>query len=224
MGTVTTAQGTNAMIPAQFPNLVLASPAYKAGNGYVVGPVGCSRSSTNTNVMTTNKMYGVIGQINTPVTISQIGFRTSSSNASVGASVKFAIYNLDINLSPTTLVAQTTTGVAVTDSSVSTVFSATLSANAVLPAGNYMFCILPTAVTTGARFSTYASTSPWESMGGGTSLANVLNGTPVMGYIADAVYATGFPANFTDNSSATAITGLISSATNQLPILAFLAA
>ena len=206
------------------PPFVTPASQYIVGRSYGSLVPGSSRTTTNTNVMTSDLMYGVIGFLNAPVNISAMGFRTSSSNASAGASVKFAIYNLDSGLNPTTLIQKTTTGVAVTDSAISTAFSQTLDGVATLQPGNYLFCILPTFVTTAARTSTYANTSPWEEYIGGTTLANVLNGVPICGYTATAVYATGFPDTFTANSAATAITGTASSAGNQTPFLAFTAA
>ena len=221
--TISSSPAAGISLKAGLPPFVTPASQYIAGRSYSSLMPGAQRSSTNANVMTSDLMYGVIGYINAPVNINAMGFRTSSSNASAGASVKFAIYNLDSNLNPTNLIQKTTTGVAVTDSAVSTAFSQTLDAVAVLQPGNYLFCILPTFVTTAVKTCTYANTSPWEEYIGATSLANALNGIPICGYTATAVYAAGFPANFTDNSAATAITGTASSAGNQTPFLGFTA-
>lgn len=220
MGTTSPAFGANALTLSGV-NVVATAP-YRTGRSYLAAPPTAAPTSTNTNTLTTDTVYGVIAPVNSQVTVTGMSFRTSSSNASSGAAVKFAIYALDpVTGLPTNRLAQTTTGVSVTNSATSTTFNADFSSPVTLNPGVYLFCLLPTATTTAARSSTYSSVNPWYTVTGATTAANLLAGTLIMGYkTADGAvsYAGNFPDTF---GTATAITSLAASSAQQVLGLAF---
>ncbi len=218
-GTISPVGGSNAFVTSA--QNVLATAPYRSGRSYIASPPSAAITSTNTNTLTTDTVYCALAPINSQVTMTGMGFRTSSSNASAGAAVKFAIYSLDGSGLPASRLAQTTTGVSVTDSAASTAFTANFSEATTINPGMYAFCILPTAVTTAARSSAYSSANAWNTVTGGSSASNVLSGSPIMGYkTADGAvpYAGNFPATF---GAATAITNISSSSAQQVPLLTF---
>lgn len=194
-----------------------AASVYVSGRSYLACPTGANVTATNTNTLTNDTMYGVVGYINAPVTISGMSSRTSSSNASVGGALKFAIYTLDSSLNPTTRLASSTTGVTVTDLATSTVFGASFSANVTLNPGAYLFTVLPTSGATPVRLCTFTSTAPWVTLTGGANASAALSVQPLVGYTSTGnTYASNPPATFTANSSATAVTAI-----TNLPTMSF---
>lgn len=203
MGTSVVVNGANASQSANLPQFAQANPAYVSGRSYMAGPDGVTVNATNTNLLTTNTIYGVIVPISAPVTISSLICRTSSSNASSGAAVKMGIYNVDSALVPTSLIAQTPE-VAITNSATSTVFSGALTAT--LAPGIYLFALIPTATTTGMRTSLYSGQSPWNNFTGGSNATNAMAGTSLIGYTGSGTYASGLPATFPTPTAITAVT------------------
>jgi len=200
------------------PSTAQATSSYVSGRSYLGAVPAANVTVTNANTLVNDTMYGVVGYINAPVTISGMSTRTSSSNASVGAALKFAIYALNSSLAPTSLLASTTTGVSVTDLATSTVFGATFSSNVTFQPGAYLFTVLPTAVTTGVQLCTYSSIAPWGSFTGGSSASNALSLNVLCGYTSTGnTYASNPPATFTANSAATAVISVAN-----LPTLSFL--
>ena len=192
----------------------LSSDRVPRSNSMIAGPLGVTISATNTLTVNNDALYGVV----TPLpagTITAIGVRPSSSNASSGASVKFCLYAVNATLSPTTLLGSTG-AVAITNST-TTAFSGTLTAPITISSGNYVVAAVYTTTTTAFRFSTYSSAAPWAYYYGGSTMNAALTSTPyALGWYNLTVgqYATGCPATF---PTPVAITGLITAADNQLP-------
>lgn len=197
------------------PPNALAASFYRSGYGYIAGPRGASLTATNTNVLAANTLYGTVGYIWAPVTITAVGFRTSSSNASSGASVKFCVYDMNTDGSIGSLLAKTTSGTTITDAATSAAVTGTLDAPVTLQAGPKLFAMMVSFTTTAPRAAIFGSTGLFgvDAGGAGPGVLGAFS-TPVIGYAATATFATGCPATF---PAATEIT----SAANH-PALAFM--
>jgi hypothetical protein len=167
--------------------------------------------------MVTDSIYGVLTPLNAG-TYAKISVRTSDSNASNGASVRFGIYAVDpLTLLPGDLLASTDT-VAITNSATSTVFEAAFATPVSLAAGNYLVVIHATATTTGARFCAPTTGIPWANFYGNPVLATAHTGGAIIGYYkSGATFASGLPATF--GSPTSNITATASSTTNMAPFL-----
>lgn len=174
-------------------------------------------SSTNTQVITNDIVYAYYVNIPSTVSIDRLVIRTSSSNVSVGAKVKLAVYSVSPAGLPLVKLGETGE-ITITDAAVTTAFEGSLLSSLTLPQGNYFFALLGTATTTQARYSVYAGGSSAVIANGATSLANLGNNTPVYGYTCSSSYASGFPNTF---GTPTAITALSSSSTNQSIVIGF---
>lgn len=197
----TTAAGAVANLG--LPPTVQDALPYVSGRFYMVGAPGSAVNATNVTPLASDTLYGVIGYVNNACIVNTMGFRTSSSNASVGASVKFGIYNISAALVPTTRLGLTTTGTTITDLATNASFTGTLDAAVSLSPGVYLFTVLLTAVTTGARTTLYSG-NLWITSTGGTSMGNSFGSAP-LGFTGTAVYATGMPSSF---PAATPITSI----------------
>lgn len=192
----------------RLPNPFQISDPELAGQYLQAAPIGTAFSSTNTNTLVTNTIYGMIFPKYTRSTIQKLVFRTSSSNASVGASVKLGIYRLNKNLTVGSLVGQTG-AISITDSATSTAFEGAITGgNVTLDAGLYLFCTLPTTTTTAVRTTIASNNSGWQSVIGAKTLAQVTTGSALCGYTATGVYADGFPSTFPSTTDVTATTNL----------------
>lgn len=187
-------------------NNVLPAFVYKSGYHYLAGPQGGSTTTTNTNTLATDTIYSYVGYIYQPTTLSGLGFRTSSSNASVGAVVKLAIYDINADGTIGSLINQTPE-IVVGDGALSTAYSASFSANSSVTAGPKLFCILPSTTTTAVRASIFGAVGPFTTLVGGTTVTAAFS-TPTVGYTASRSYAAGFPTTFPATSDITAITNL----------------
>lgn len=175
---------------------IYAVPAYKVGKSYLHGVIGSGPASTNTTTQASDTVYAVQGIAFAPLTISTISLRTSSSNTSVGASVKVAVYGALSTGLPGARLGNTAVGTAITDAAVSTVFTITLDAPAVVPAGPFFIAVLCTFVTTAVRLSIYSNQVPQGVSLGSSTIANLFSATPDMGYFVAQSYATGMPSPF----------------------------
>jgi hypothetical protein len=197
------------------------SVGYVSGRRYLAGPPSVSITSTNTFPYIANTMYGIVTPINQRVTLSGIGLRTSSSNASSSGQFIGVIYSLDGNLLPSSLIAQTP-ATSVTNSAINTDFAATFAVNVTLEAGNYFFGHL--ANNGNIRSSVYASNNPWATYTGAATLALALAGSPTMGYkTADGAvtFASGAPATF---GAATVLNSATPSAASIVPLIGLIIA
>lgn len=169
---------------------------YKSGYNYLCGPAGAGPTSTNTSTMGTDTVYAVQGVAFAPITITSVSVRTSSSNASVGASVKVGVYACGTDGKPSTRLATTATGTNITDLATSTTFTLALDSSAVVPAGPFFIAVLCTTATTAVRLNTLSSQNPQCTAFGSSTIANVYGITPDMGYTVAQSYASGLPSPF----------------------------
>lgn len=204
-----------AKISLGLPPNALAASFYRSGYGYIAGPRGASLTSTNTNVLAANTLYGTVGYIWAPVTITAVGFRTSSSNASSGASVKFCVYDMNTDGSIGSLLAKTTSGTTITDAATSAAVTGTLDAPVTLQAGPKLFAMMVSFTTTAPRAAIFGSTGLFgvDAGGAGPGVLGAFS-TPDVGYTSSATYSSGCPSSF-----GTPTTVVV--ATNH-PVLAFM--
>lgn len=199
----TTADGAKANLG--LPPVALGVPAYVSTRTYLAGPLGQGSSDTNTNTLTADTLYGSYVTINQSTTISALRMRTSSSNASVGASILGAIYNVDSAGQPTTLVAQTP-ALAVGDGATTNNLTLTFASNVVLAARTYIFAVLATAVTTAVRLAVYSSGNVYRTYSGASTAANMWSTNAIVGFTTTGnTFASGAPATYTANSAVTDI-------------------
>lgn len=168
-----------------------------SGRSYLAGPPGTSTSSTNTTVMPSDVIIGVVAYIFRPCTISSLTLRTSSSNASVGASVRLGIYAcLDTGL-PGHLISQNSAGSAIGDSATNTNITQSLDNPVIITEPSKIFIVSQhTATTTGARFSVASSLAPFVTYEGANSVANAITAVGICGFKAVAPYSSGLPSTF----------------------------
>lgn len=176
---------------------VMHTAGYFSGNGYLFGVAGVTGQNSGTSPVVADTLYALFAQLSGPVTISGFSIYTSTSNASVDAAVKFCLYSVNQTTGqPETRLAQTTSGVSITNSATTTVISGTFDSPVSLTRGSVYVTTLHTNGGTGARFATYVSAQPWNMSRGATSVSNVLATTPIVGYTGSATYASGCPSTF----------------------------
>lgn len=208
-----------ALVNLNLPTVSQAANAYIAGNWQLGCPPGASQTSTNANILTTDTLYMVLGYVSAPITVSQMATRTSGSNASVGAKIKIGILSVNAAMTTATRLGHMTSDLSITDAALSTVFSAALAANAIVPAGPVIFAVIATTATTQVRLSTFSNVNPWITMLGSSSASNCLSSAPIVGYtLTGGTYAAGIPSSV-DLTAATQVTSI----TNH-PTLAYLVA
>jgi hypothetical protein len=178
---------------------------YISGNTYLHGPLPVATTSTNTQVIASNLAYAIPGYAAAPFVMTAIAVRTSSSNASSGASVKACIYAVGADGKPSTLLGTSSAGQAIGNSAVSTTYSLTLDAPVSIPAGPFYIATLGTATTTQARYTIYAAASGF-SANGATTAANALGTSPTVGYTASQTYASGCANPFGTATEVTVVT------------------
>ncbi len=179
-----------------------------SGQYVQAAPVGTSFTTTNTSTLVTNTIYGMICPIYARNSIQSLVFRTSSSNASVGAAVKMGVYRLNKDLTVGALVGQTG-AIAITDSATSTAFEGAITGgNVTLEVGLHLFCVLPTTTTTAVRTVVATNNAGWSAFIGAKTLAQVTSGSVLCGYTATGVYADGFPATFPATTDVTSFANL----------------
>lgn len=218
MGMTTVKYGASALYDnPNFPPF--GSLPYVSGRRYLAGPPSVGITSTNASPFVANTMYGIVTPINQRVSLSGMGLRTSSSNASVSGQFIGVIYALNSSLVPTTLVASTP-ATSVGDSVINTDIPANFSSALILEQGNYFFGFLANGGN--IRASVYSSANPWNSYSGGSTLGLAMAGTPTIGYkTADGAvsFAGGAPSSF---GSATALTSVTPSASSITPLVGLL--
>ena len=171
-------------------------PNYVSNYWYLGGLPGQATTTTNTTPLVDDVLYAVAGIATSPLTITDIAARTSSSNASVSGVIKVGIYAADgVNGAPGTRLAHTTAGVAIGNSATSTIYTWTLDAPAVIPAGPYWVVFLQDS-STGVRFTTVSAAGPQSQFLGGTATTVLSGSTIVFGYTGAATYSSGLPAAF----------------------------
>lgn len=175
----------------------LILPNYKSGNWYL-GDMPCqSFTSTNTTPLVDDVIYAVPNVINRPVTISEIGFRTSGTNASVGANLKIGVYAADgADGAPGTLLAIGTAPVSVGDSALSTVYTVALDKPVFIASPLFWIAVLQDS-TTGVRTTipTYSFVS--SRFFGNATASGIYAGSSIpWGYTGVGTYAGGMPSDF----------------------------
>jgi len=175
----------------------LIGPNHVSLNWYDAALPGQQFSSTNTTPLGNDVIYASPCFACRPVTISDIGFRTSGTNASVGASVKLAVYAADgANGVPGTLLGSTG-AISVTDAALNTFYSGILDKEVFLPGGLFWIAIIQTS-TTGVR--TAMPTISYvvsRYLGNFTSGGNIYSGSTIpWGYTGVGTYVGGFPDPF----------------------------
>lgn len=180
------------------PNLKepIIGPEYVSGRWYTGAILGQAFTSTNTTPLVDDVAYAVPMQLMRDCTITDIAFRTSGSNASVGANIKVALYASDgVDGAPGNLLSSTS-AIAVTDAALSTAFSGTFDKPVYCPRGIVWAVFLQDA-TTGVRMAIPAATFEQSQFLGNLTAGNIYGGASIIyGYTGVATYAGGFPASF----------------------------
>ncbi len=171
---------------------------YVSGKFYTTTPIGTTFTGTNTTLLIDDTIYAVLQTASAPIVINTVTIRTSSSNASNGASVKIGIYAADgASGTPGTRLALTATGTAIGNSATNTDYTITLDAVATVPRGPFYIAILQDS-TTGARFNCLGNAFAFPNISGAATAAGIIGGTGVIyGYTMAQAYATGMPSTFT---------------------------
>ena len=179
----------NTQAAAVFPELV-------ASGCYFGGLPGTLSTSTNTTPLVDDVVYASPGWAPKPCTITELGIRTSSSNASASGLIKLAIYAADgAGGTPGTLLG-ITEAITVADSATNTGYSVALNSPVEVPSGLFWVAFLQDS-TTGVRMLAPSGAAPSLQYLGTASLTTALSGSaPVYGYTGVGTYAGGFSAAF----------------------------
>ena len=172
-------------------------PNYIGGNWYMGDMPGQQFTSTNTTPLVDDVIYAVPNVINRPVTISEIGFRTSGTNASVGANLKIGVYAADgADGAPGTLLAIGTAPVSVGDSALSTAYTVALDKPVFIAGPLFWIAVLQDS-TTGVRTAIPTLSYVRSSFFGNATAGGVYAGSAIpWGYTGVGTYAGGMPSAF----------------------------
>lgn len=197
---------------------VSSAPPSTAATWFMAGPPSVAANAGNTNEVVNDGLYLVKTPVRAGV-ISGLGFRTSSSNASVGAKAKICAYSMNSDQSIGSLLGSTGE-ISVIDGATTSSISAAVTVPFFTPSADIYIGPLFTATTTQLRFSTYASIGPWSSYYGGSTASAAVNIFSTAGFYKNTPgqYAAGCPATV---SSPTAIYAIATSTTNQLPVVSY---
>lgn len=186
-----------------------------ASRYYLAGPPAASSTNTNSNLLVTDTMYGIIVPL-PKGTIQSLHTRTGTSSSSVGAKIRMCLYSVNSDLSPNALLASSEE-VNITDASGAATFDATIASPVAIEAGVYLIAVWGTATTTQMIPAVYSTGSPWATwLGAATNTA--LTNTVTTGYTSTVTYTTACPASF---GTTTAITSSNASTTNQMPVVGY---
>lgn len=168
-----------------------------SGRSYLAGPPGIGVSSTNTTPVTSDTLIAVIAYIHRPCTISGATLRTSSSNVSVGASVRLGLFICTEDGVPGSLISQYSAGSLIGDSAQNTNITQSFDNPVIITEPCKVFIVSQhTAVTTNARFTVNGSLSPFSSVEGCSSASNAINSVGICGFTGSAAYSNGMPSSF----------------------------
>lgn len=181
-----------------------------SGNFYYMAPPAYAITSVNTTPLVTNTEYAVLNVAPVPISIHSIGVRTSTSNASVGAAVKVCVYAADgTNGAPSTLLGQTTSGTAITDTSLSTDYNLVLDSNTSVPAGPFWEAVLDTTTTTAVRLQEQSGAVAQAQYSGSATQAGLFAGTgTITGYSMAQTYSNGCASPFSASPTVLTSAGL----------------
>lgn len=172
-----------------------------------------SYQTTNTATLATDTLTAIYCVAPCSGFLTQVSFRTSTSNASNGAKFKVGIYSVLPGNKPGRLIGTYTGEITVTNAATSTAFDVTLDTPIpVFAKMPFFVAILGTATTTAARYVIQSSASSALSHYGSpntTAGTGLFNDIPnAYGWSVAQSYASGLPTSFGTPTAVTVVTGV----------------